>query len=146
MSNFYKNKYFLLLSRIIIALVFIFAGIEKISNPESFAVSIENYRLFPIFSINIFALIVPWIEVFAGVLLLFNSYVKESSFLINSLLVFFIAIIIVAIIRGLDIECGCFGTMDAQKAGFSKIAENITLLILGINVYIQQKGEPVKIL
>jgi uncharacterized membrane protein YphA (DoxX/SURF4 family) len=44
-----NNKYLNLILRIILGLIFIFSGVEKISNPVEFAQSIENYRLLPIF-------------------------------------------------------------------------------------------------
>ena len=41
------------------------------------------------------------------------------------LLVIFIVAIIISLFRGLDINCGCFGTVDGAKVGLQKILENI---------------------
>ena len=57
--------------------------------------------------------------------------VKENSAILNGLLVIFIIAIIISLFRGLDINCGCFGTVDGAKVGLQKILENIGLLILG---------------
>ena len=73
----------------------------------------------------------PWIELTTGILLLFGVSVKENSAIINGLLVIFIIAIIISLFRGLDINCGCFGTVDGAKVGLQKILENIGLLILG---------------
>jgi hypothetical protein len=45
----------------------------------------------------------------------------------------FTILIIVAMLRGLDISCGCF-TQDpsADKIGYKKILENIGMILLGI--------------
>lgn len=88
MKNVLSNKYLLLLSRIILALVFIFAGVEKISNPEQFAVAISNYRIFPVFTLNIITITLPWLEVIAGLFLLFGISLKENSAIIGSLMIF----------------------------------------------------------
>ena len=135
MKNILGNKYFLLFSRVILALVFIIAGIEKIRDLEGFAASIENYRLLPYFSINLAAILIPWIELTAGLLLLFGIRVRENSFIISLLMILFIFFVASAVVRDLDIECGCFGTHDGQRVGFQKLIENSILLLMGIQLY-----------
>ena len=115
--------------RFILAFVFIFSGVEKISDPASFSDAITNYKLFPLFTVNFIAVFVPWLELFVGALLLFGIWIKENALIVNALFGFFILIIAVALARGLDINCGCFGTRFAQKVGLEKIAENILLMI-----------------
>ncbi len=44
--------------------------------------------------------------------------------------------VILAIFRNLDIDCGCFGTLHAQKVGLLKIIENLALIIFGILVFL----------
>lgn len=43
--------------------------------------------------------------------------------------------VLTAILRGLDIDCGCFGTSDGQKVGLLKIGENIGLIILSLYIF-----------
>ncbi|KAB2848243.1 MAG: DoxX family membrane protein, partial [Ignavibacterium sp.] len=83
-----SNKYLLFLIRIILGFIFIYAGAEKISNPESFALSISNYKLIPAAALNICAITLPWIELVAGLLLLFGILVKENS----SIILFFLSL------------------------------------------------------
>lgn len=134
MTKLLANNYLSLISRIILGLIFMTAGAEKISDPESFAVAIENYRLFPVITINLIALTLPWLEFVIGLFLIFGIYVKENVFIINVLLVLFIIFVLSAFLRGLDIECGCFGTRDGQKVGIYKILENMGLLLLGLQL------------
>lgn len=131
MKNLFGNKYLLLISRILLAFVFIFAGIEKIADPAGFSDSIDNYRLLPLFSVNIFAIILPWIEFIAGLFLLFGIKVRENSFIISVLLGIFIIAIFISLLRGLNIDCGCFGTVNGSKVGVYKIVEDLILLALG---------------
>lgn len=145
MKQLFLNSYILLSARLLLGLFFIFAAIEKIASPSDFAVSIQNYRLFLLFTINIFAIIVPWIELVAGILLIFGVAIKENSMIINAFLVIFIILIVTAVARNLDIQCGCFGTGNAQKVGLLKILENIGLLVLGIAVYLYD-NTPVRLL
>lgn len=134
MKNILENKNLLLLSRLILAMVFIFASAGKIAMPESFAVAVLNYKIFPLFAINIIAITLPWIELTFGILLLFGICVRECSIVFGLMLLIFILIVLYAIIRGLDINCGCFGTMEAQKVGLSKILENFLLTFLSVHL------------
>ncbi|MGD8306003.1 MAG: MauE/DoxX family redox-associated membrane protein [Ignavibacteria bacterium] len=127
-----KNKYLLFVIRIIIAFVFILAGIEKISDPETFSVSIQNYKILPLILINITAIILPWIELITGILLLLGILVKENSYLISTMLVIFILAIGISLARGLNIDCGCFGTRLGAEIGLFKLGENVILLIMSI--------------
>lgn len=132
MTKLLRNKYFLLAIRIVLGVVFIFAAVYKVSGPELFAKSIVNYKLLPIFLINILAITLPWIELCAGLLLIFGVAVKENSTILSGLLLIFIIAIAISLMRGLDIECGCFGTVDGAKVGVQKILENIGLLLAGL--------------
>lgn len=125
-------NYLLAISRIYLALVFLIGGLDKINDLSGFAQSIENYRILPIYSINIFAIIIPWLEVITGFLLLIGLFIKENSAIILVLLFIFTTAVIIAIFRNLDIDCGCMGTSDGQKVGLLKIAENTLLIIFSI--------------
>ena len=135
MRKLLSNKYLVLTSRIVLGIVFIFAGAEKIAGPDSFAVAISNYRIFPVFTLNIIAITLPWLEVVAGLLVIFGISIKENSAIIGTLMVAFTVMVFIALLRGLDIDCGCFGTFDAQKVGFQKILENVGLILLSFHVF-----------
>jgi len=82
--------------------------------------------------INVLAIAFPWIELVAGILLIFGISVKENCAILSGLLVIFIIAIAISMARGLNIDCGCFGTVDGAKVGLLKILENVGLLILGL--------------
>ena len=132
MNNFLSNKYLLFLFRIIVGFIFIYAGILKISDPAGFSDAINNYDLLPLSFVNFFAITLPWIEVVAGLFLLFGISVKENSFIISVMLVVFILAIAISLGRGLNIECGCFGTSSGTKVGLIKLVENIILLTFSL--------------
>jgi uncharacterized membrane protein YphA (DoxX/SURF4 family) len=132
MNKILSNKYFLVSIRIVLGFVFIFAAISKAAEPEAFAKAIYNYKLLPLFLINILAITLPWIELSAGLLLVFGVSVKENSAILSGMLLVFIIAIAISLARGLDINCGCFGTVDGSKVGLMKILENAGLLLLGL--------------
>jgi len=132
MKNILNNKYLLLLGRIVLAFVFLYAAFFKIASPDEFAQLILNYKLLPLSLVNIFAITLPWIEFVTAILLLFGISVRENSVIISSLILIFTIAIGISLIRGLNIDCGCFGTASGSKIGIQKILENIGLLLLGL--------------
>ena len=127
-----NNSILLLAIRIFFGFIFIFAAVTKIADPAGFSQSIYNYKLMPDFIINFLAIAFPWVELVAGILLVFGISVKENSAILSGLLVIFIFAIAISLFRGLNIDCGCFGTAGGTKVGIQKILENIGLLILGL--------------
>jgi uncharacterized membrane protein YphA (DoxX/SURF4 family) len=130
MKNLFSNKYLLLVVRIVLGLIFIYAGAEKISDPEAFAVSISNYRLLPVVTLNFFAITLPWIELVTGLLILFGIAVKENSSIIFLMLLVFTIAIVISLFRGLSIDCGCFG--KGSQIGLLKLGENILMLVVSL--------------
>ncbi len=125
-------NYLIALTRLYLGVYFILSGLGKINNLEYFANSIENYRIFPIVIINILAVTIPWIELISGSLLLLGIFVRENSIIIATLLFLFTLAVISAVIRNLNIDCGCSGTIDGQKVGILKIIENVSLFIVSL--------------
>lgn len=130
MKKIISNKYLLFLLRICLGFVFVYAGMEKISDPSGFSTAIHNYRLLPVSMVNFFAISMPWIEVAAGLMLIFGIAVKENAFIINSMLLIFIFAVGISMIRGLDIDCGCFG--KGNQIGVQKLIENSLMFIAGL--------------
>jgi uncharacterized membrane protein YphA (DoxX/SURF4 family) len=123
------NKTVHVFVRWILALVFIYAGVGKIINPYSFAQDIDNYQILPYFLVTILAAILPWIEILCGSLLIFRKWILGASFILAIFNLVFIFAISSALIRGLDISCGCFATFgEGAKAGIPKILEDVLFL------------------
>jgi len=131
MNKFFSNRYILLLLRLVLGFVFVYAGAEKIADPSQFAESISNYQLLNEFFITLTAVLLPWIELFTGIFLISGIAVKESSLIISIMLFVLIAAAVISIARGLDIDCGCFGDASV-RLGMTKIIENLLLLSAGI--------------
>jgi uncharacterized membrane protein YphA (DoxX/SURF4 family) len=105
-----------LVFRIGLASVFIYSGILKLSRPEVFAVLIGAYGLVPEFIITPISILLPLLEVTAGIGLLFD--IKGCLTIITSMLSFFSLFLGYAIFQGLDIDCGCLGPQDPEAAAF----------------------------
>ncbi|MCI0534836.1 MAG: DoxX family membrane protein, partial [Verrucomicrobiales bacterium] len=108
--------------RLAVGGAFIAAGALKIASPEKFAVAVSNYRLLPHELINLVAILIPWVEVLAGLLVLAGIWLRAAALVITSLTVMFFVVITSALARGLNIECGCFGTVGGKHVGLTNLA------------------------
>ena len=114
--------------RVLLGLVFLVYGLDKISQPDVFARSIANYRLLPEVFINLMAVVLPWIEVLCGLLLIFGQWIRSAALVSGFLLVVFVIAVSITLVRGLDIHCGCFNTNAGRKVGMKLLGEDLLLL------------------
>lgn len=105
----------LLLVRLGMAAVFIAAAVPKIREPDLFAASVFNYKMLPPWGVNSLALVLPWLELFIGVLLALGIWVRASAAWMAALMIVFMAAFVSATSRGLDIACGCFEVGEGAK-------------------------------
>jgi putative oxidoreductase len=95
---------------LVVAAVFIYAGIDKLRDPLQFADSIAGFAILPRALINLFALALPSFEVVCGLLLLWPSTRGIASLGVVVISVIFFVALLSALLRGLTLDCGCFGT------------------------------------
>lgn len=126
----------ILAARLVLGSVFVIAGVEKIVNPNAFAKAINNYQMLPYNTLNLVALILPWLEVLSGVFLIFGVRLRASSALVAAMLVVFLIAIGTAMARGLSIECGCYSQGGGEKVGWKKVFEDVALLVLAIQIFV----------
>jgi putative oxidoreductase len=100
-----------------IAALFVYAGAVKVLEPAAFAIDVHNYRLLP-WPISVaVALYLPWLEIVAGTALVFRRPRTAALLIFTVLMLGFIAALISAKLRGIDIACGCFGA-GGKTGGF----------------------------
>jgi len=126
-----RNRPLLLVFRIVLGGLFIYAGVVKVVDPLGFAQDIRNYRLVGQSISFIAAVILPWLEILAGAFLVAGIWKRGAALVITGLLVFFIVLTLVTMARGLDVDCGCFGSLS-RKSGWGVIFEDLGMLVLGL--------------
>jgi len=115
--------------QIALGAIFIAAALPKIADPPSFAHMIYNYRILPGGLINLSALVMPWVEVLAGLALILGVWVKPARWIITLLLIVFMVAITVNLFRGNAIDCGCFDVSAANKTHEERIRDMWIVLI-----------------
>lgn len=129
-----RNKYILFLFRLLVGGLFIWAGTLKIVDPLGFAQSIKNYRFFPQEVCFLLAIILPSIEIVTGAFLISGLFRRTSSLLISLMLVGFIMLVVLALVRGIDTDCGCFGSLS-RKADLKLILADSLFLYMALSVF-----------
>ena len=122
-----------LLVRTGLGIVFIWASWDKIGHPGEFASIIDNYRILPAATVNLTALVLPWIEFICGLLLLSGRLVPGAALTIDLLLLIFILATGFNLYRGVDVNCGCFSVSpDAGGETALNLVRNSLLLASGL--------------
>jgi hypothetical protein len=75
----------------------------------------------------------------------FKVWERGGATLILGMMVIFLVAVISAVLRGLDIDCGCFGRTAVQVAkahqvGLQKIAENLAMTVTAILILLPARS------
>jgi uncharacterized membrane protein YphA (DoxX/SURF4 family) len=109
------SRWFSICTRILLGSVFVYSSWSKIADPPGFARVIWNYRILPAVLIGPAAIVLPWLELLAGLALLLGFLRRGAALLVSSMLLLFIAALTIDLARGIPVDCGCFSVAAAAK-------------------------------
>jgi putative oxidoreductase len=133
MTSLLRHQIVLLLLRVFTGGIFIYAPLDKIVHASGFSDSVWNYHMLPQAMVNLWALWLPWLELFLGILILIGIWSIEATVLVNFLYVLFLIAIGQGLARGIDFECGCFSQGGrASAATWSTILRDVWFFVMSI--------------
>jgi uncharacterized membrane protein YphA (DoxX/SURF4 family) len=139
-KEFLSNRNLLFVTRLALGGLFIYASFDKMIHPLPFAQIVHHYRLMPPYVINIWAVILPWIEAIAGICLILGYRAKGANLILGGLLAMFIAVLAITAARGINVSCGCFSTSIEVKSNLIyRIIEDVGMAILFLHILIFYK-------
>ena len=97
-----------------------------------FAMSIDAYQILPEWAALTLGRILPWLELFLGLLLLTGFGLRYSAAGASILLGGFFAVMVRAYVMGMKIDCACFGLGDV--IGPRTLARDGVLLALSVGL------------
>jgi uncharacterized membrane protein YphA (DoxX/SURF4 family) len=106
-------------ARLGLAAVWIIAGGLKVTDLAASGRAVNAYQIMPFSVAQVVGAVQPFVEIAIGLLLLIGLAVRLSAGISAVLLVIFMAGIVSAWARGLQIDCGCFSKGGALGAGES---------------------------
>jgi uncharacterized membrane protein YphA (DoxX/SURF4 family) len=96
--------------RVVLGVIFVYAAWVKLRDPWAlFAISIDSYQILPLWAVEFVACALPWFELLLGLLLISGLWRRVSTTAASLLLAVFFSMMIRAMLKGMQIDCGCFG-------------------------------------
>lgn len=132
----------LLLARLILGGMFVYMGTHKLADPIAFLKLVRMYHMLPEtppYFLNAVAIVLPWLEVFAGVALITGLCVRGAGLMTAIMLCVFTPAIVLRALRMVSetgqgffqirFDCGCGG---GEVVIWKKVTENLLLLLLSV--------------
>jgi putative oxidoreductase len=121
-----------------LAAAFIYAGVDKVRDPLEFADSIAAFAILPRALINPFALSLPPFEIGCGCLLLWPSTRRFAALAVFVMSLIFFAALSSALLRGLTLDCGCFGAgTPSRPRMWLELGLNVVLAVASLLIYLR---------
>ena len=128
------QKALIALSIFTLMALFAYSGIIKIFDLNAFYKSVSGYRVFPEKMILVITYWMPGLEIACALGLALKSLRKGASVIVSVLLVAFIVLLLSAWMRGINIDCGCFGKSTASSKINLQLAivRDVCMLVLSV--------------
>ena len=118
-----------LAARLVLGGVLLYAGYPKVLDVAGFIHAVNGYDLLPAWGVLLVASTLPWVECAVGASLILGGWTRGGALVATGLVVAFTGATTSAVIRGLDISCGCFSAEGGGTVSWSDVALHGTLII-----------------
>ena len=130
----------LLTSRFALSAIFLYAAATKVPDMAGFAQDFANFRLVPPGLVPYGASIIVGIEVALGLAHATGFGARSAALAAGGLLVVFLGALAQALLRGIDLRCGCFG--NDELASWWTVARDALLLVpAALVVWVKPDGQ-----
>ncbi len=120
---------------IVLGVTFAWAGVVKLSDPEAFLSSILTYQIFGSSVAVVAALVVPYLELCVGFSLATGALRGGGRWLAGGLTLVFLLLLFQGAIRGLNVDCGCFGSnAKSETTGYAWPIARDLLMLAGLAI------------
>ncbi len=120
-----------------LAAVFLTAAYPKILDAKNFAGDILAYDLVGWSVAKGIAVWLPWMEAIAGLLILIGVWLRPAAAIVTVLSAIFAVAKVSALMRGLQIDCGCFGYSDP----LTPLDVGLDAVLIAASVFLVLKSE-----
>jgi len=129
-----------LVVRVVLGAIFVVAGASKVGHAAEFAQQIAAFRLLPQPVIAPMALALPFLEILLGGYLIIGLFTRVAGWVATLLLLVFDGAIASAVLRGMTLNCGCFGTHDSTVTTWAEVARDAVFVLLAVFVALRPPG------
>ncbi len=121
---------FLLLMARATGALFIFSGVSKLLARHTFLAALHTLPFVPTWSVAPLVRVLPWVEVALGSAVVMGLLAPYAAGAVLALLVVFSLVAVVAVARGLDVPCSCFGEASQTPLSLRTVGRNVILALL----------------
>lgn len=135
-----NNPWVELAARLFLGGTFLYACFSKMLYPAQFAKIVYGYGLFPDFSVNLIAILIPWVEFFAAMALILGVFPSAGALVINGMLLLYMVVISINFARGYEFDCGCFSMEHNRKVSPQELLiRDIFYFMVGLYILFYDK-------
>ena len=132
--------WFGLVARLTLGGVLLLAGYLKLDELDKSQMAVRAYEMLPVSLANLIGIVLPFAEIFMGILLILGAGTRVIGFMSALLMLVFVVGISQAWARGLSIDCGCFGGGGKVEPGeenyLTPLMRDAGLAALGIYLFL----------
>ncbi len=128
-------KYIFPVARILFGLIFIFSGITTVTNLASFRDAIVNFAIIPDQYVTFLSYFISISEIIIGFCITSNLFLIVMLQSITYILVLFTSVIVIQLVQGDEVSCGCFGALSTDKIDLLTVVRNLLLIIWAIILF-----------
>lgn len=129
-----------LVARLTLGGVLLLAGYLKLDELDKSQMAVRAYEMLPVSLANLIGIVLPFAEIFMGILLILGAATRLMGFMSALLMLVFVVGISQAWARGLSIDCGCFGGGGKVEPGeenyLTPLMRDAGLAALGIYLFL----------
>jgi uncharacterized membrane protein YphA (DoxX/SURF4 family) len=137
--------WFGLVARLTLGGVLVLAGYLKFDELDKSQMAVRAYEMLPVSLANFIGLVLPFAELFMGLLLILGAATRFMGILSALLMLVFVIGISQAWARGLSIDCGCFGGGGQVEPGeanyLTPLLRDAGLAALGIYLFLYPRSK-----
>jgi hypothetical protein len=124
-----------LAASLILGGAFVWAAVLKLQDPAGTLFAVRSYAVLPAIITHPAAIALPWLELWAGMATILGpgNFRRAGALILSLMLTLFMAVTALALARGLDFDCGCFGA-GSGRPGATFFLRDLALLALGLAI------------
>ncbi len=120
--------------RMVLGGVFGFSAWSKIMAPQALADAIVGFEIIPGSIALEAAIMLIWLELFCGIFMILGLWARATVIVITGMLTLFELGLISVVVRGIEVNCGCFGQFTEMMVGWDTIMRNMVLLVFCVSL------------
>ena len=97
--------------------------------PQALADAIVGFDIIPESIALEAAIMLIWLELICGTFMLLGLWARATVIVITGMLTLFEIGLISVVVRGIEVNCGCFGQFSEMQVGWNTIIRNLVQLV-----------------